>query len=265
MSQVVQMLFEGRAVRVQLAVIWALMLRETRTRYGKSKIGYVWALLEPVFQIAVFWMIFHLSGRSKAGMAVPVFLLTGFIPWGLFSNIVQRSVNAVDGNRALLTYPQVTPLDIIIARTMLETATTIVVMFILLGSFSFAGYPFEMHDLALVMEAFGALVVLGFGLGLCLSSMALYLPSTDKVVSFILRPMFFTTGIFFVANILPFWVQKLLLLNPMLNVIEYVRAGFFSSYKPQLASLAYPAGLGIIFMFFGLLIERYARRRIILS
>lgn len=255
----------SKAMRVQLAVIWALMLRETRTRYGKSKVGYIWAIVEPLFQIGIFWLLFHLRGSGVAGMSIPIFLLTGFLPWGLFSNIVQRSVSAVDGNRALLTYPQVTPLDIIIARTTLESATSIVVALVLLVSFALAGYSFEVHDPGLVLQSLGSLVTLGLGLGLCLSSMAVFLPSTGKVVGFIMRPLFFTSGLFFAANFLPFWVQKLLLLNPMLHVIEYIRAGFFSNYTPQLATLTYPFGLGVIFMAFGLLVERYSRNKIILS
>lgn len=241
------------------------MLRETRTRYGKTRIGYIWAILEPLVQISVFWMMFYMTGRSVAGMSVPIFFLTGFMPWGLFVNLVQRNINAVEGNRALLKYPQVKPLDLVLARTILEAATNIVALLILLGAFVLAGYPLEMHDIGLVMQSFGALILLGLGLGLCLSCVARYLASTDKVVGFLLRPLFWMSGLFFVANYLPFRMQKLLMLNPMLHVVEYMRAGFFASYKPQLATLTYPAALGVVLVFFGLLLERYTRKKIVLS
>jgi capsular polysaccharide transport system permease protein len=45
-------------------VIHALIIRETRTRFGDSRLGYGWALIEPVLHIALLWVIFCDSQNS---------------------------------------------------------------------------------------------------------------------------------------------------------------------------------------------------------
>ena len=45
------------AIAVQLRVIWALMLREIHTINGKSRLGYLWVLIQGVFNVAVFWAL----------------------------------------------------------------------------------------------------------------------------------------------------------------------------------------------------------------
>ena len=61
----------GRAVVVQWEVISAMVLRETLTRYGGSRIGYAWALVRPMATIGLFLFMFFLGRtRPMAGMDV---------------------------------------------------------------------------------------------------------------------------------------------------------------------------------------------------
>ena len=57
-----------RAAAVQGRVIFALMLREVRTRFGRTQVGYLWALLEPITYIATMTFVFDSVGRPpRAG------------------------------------------------------------------------------------------------------------------------------------------------------------------------------------------------------
>ncbi len=101
------------AVVIQARVIHALMLRETKTRYGKHKLGYLWALFEPVLQVMVFVILFTMGGHETvSGMPLVLFVLTGVTPFILFRNTMQQGLNAIDANRALLTFPQVKTFDL---------------------------------------------------------------------------------------------------------------------------------------------------------
>ncbi|MCF6194451.1 MAG: hypothetical protein L3J46_09000, partial [Kangiellaceae bacterium] len=77
------------ALKVQGRVISALTLRETRSRYGNSKLGYFWALFEPFAHVLVFIGIFTALGRAPPiGESTGLFILTGIMPWLLYSNVV---------------------------------------------------------------------------------------------------------------------------------------------------------------------------------
>src|SRR6202043_1597700 len=73
-------------LRTQLRVIHALIIRETRTRFGDSKLGYGWALLEPTAHILMLSLVFAvlMRGRPPIGGGFFIFYYTGIIPYHMF-------------------------------------------------------------------------------------------------------------------------------------------------------------------------------------
>ena len=64
------------ALTVQGRVIYALVLREVHTLYGNTRLGYLWAIIQTAFNIAVFWLFREFLGaHSRHGMGIGVFLL----------------------------------------------------------------------------------------------------------------------------------------------------------------------------------------------
>ena len=68
-------------LRTQLRVIHALIIRETRTRFGDAKLGYGWALLEPILHILMLSLVFAvmMRGRPPIGEEFFIFYYTGII------------------------------------------------------------------------------------------------------------------------------------------------------------------------------------------
>ena len=94
------------ALTVQGRVIYALVLREVHTLYGNTRLGYLWAIIQTAFNIAVFWLFREFLGaHSRHGMGIGVFLLCGFIAWHMVSDTLSRCMSAVRANQALLTFP----------------------------------------------------------------------------------------------------------------------------------------------------------------
>ena len=66
------------ALTVQGRVITALILREVHTLYGNTRLGYLWAIIQTAFNIAVFWLFREFLGaHAPHGMGMAVFLLCG--------------------------------------------------------------------------------------------------------------------------------------------------------------------------------------------
>ena len=122
------------ALTVQGRVITALILREVHTLYGNTRLGYLWAIIQTAFNIGVFWLFREsLGAHAPHGMGMAVFLLCGFIPWYMFRDTISRCVKAVSANQALLTFPQVTELDLMIARCIVVWGTQLVCAVIILS------------------------------------------------------------------------------------------------------------------------------------
>ena len=254
------------ALQGQLQVIHALILRETRTRFGAHQLGYIWALVEPLFWVLTFFGIFYFTGRSMPyGMDIVSFITTGIIPYHLFKETMARSQNAIQANISLLFYPQVHPLDLVIARVSLEVTILVTVFIIIMGAHSL--YYGELHIDSLLTVIVGMMLasLLGTSLGLFFSALSVYTKLVERVIPMLSRPLFFISGLFFTANELPAEARDILLWNPVLHCVEMVRDGWFPSYHAEHIDIAYVSFWILGFAYSGLVLERMARRRLELS
>ncbi|MCK5896027.1 MAG: ABC transporter permease [Cocleimonas sp.] len=241
-----------------------MILRETRTRYGKTRIGYLWALFEPLAHMLIFAAIFSFIGRSSPlGGSVAMLVLTGLFPYNLFSNLATQLMNAVDSNKVLLSYPHVTPFDVMVARTILEIATQIVV-------FSFVLIILVVQDLwdmrvGSVIDVIMVVLVgtaLGVGFGLINAVLAFKFPSYANIFGMIMRPMYFLSGIFFVVGYMSTDIQDIMYYNPVAHLIEWFRSAMYVGYESRFLSKPYLLGFTLTVVFFGLLLLRLVRHKI---
>lgn len=228
--------------RVRYMVILAMIFRETRTRFGRRKLGYLWALVEPSIHIGTFYGIFAARGMtSHNGMALTTFLITGILSWFLFNGTMGRLFQSIRGNKALLYFPQVMTIDLYLSRAILEFATMMAVFVLMLVGAFLWGDPIAVDDYMMLIMAFLGLWLLGLGLGMFFGSMISVDDGIERVVGPIFRIMYFTSGTFFVADDLPAALREILLWNPILHLIEFVRSGFFGNFESNVANANYAA------------------------
>lgn len=250
----------ARALVVQWEVVTALVLRETLTRYGDSSIGYIWALIRPMLTIGVFLMMAYLGRtREMAGMDLVGFFTTGLIAYDMVTFNLNQAANASKANRALLAYPRVRPVDTVIARVYLESATLVVVFAILMGLN--AVYLGELHVESWrgLLGAFGLGMWLGGSAGLVVCGLGTIWGTFHRVVDVMMRPLLFFSGVFYPGNALPPMIRDVLMYNPVLHVVELLRSAWFRGYESQFASPTYVAGWCVVLSVLGLMTERFAR------
>lgn len=108
-------------LKVMGAAFHALLMRELQTRFGRYRLGYLWAPLEVILQVLLFLIIFStIRERLVPGMDYSLFLVSGMVPFIMFRRIATRALTAVEGNRGLLVYSSLRHIDVIIARSFLE-------------------------------------------------------------------------------------------------------------------------------------------------
>ncbi len=121
-------------LQVMLASIHALLMRELQTRFGGYLLGYLWAPLEIIFQVAIYVIIFGtVMKRVLPGMEYPLFLLSGMIPFYMFQKNATRALGAVEANQGLLMYRSVQHIDVILARSFLEFLIYFFTFWLLMG------------------------------------------------------------------------------------------------------------------------------------
>lgn len=257
----------GRGAIIQLQVIYALLLRETRTRFGAHQLGYLWAVLEPVMWIGSFWAMYALARRQVPhGLDTAGFLATGICTYELFSRNATRVGDAINANRPLLFYPQVQPIDLIWARAALETLTTLAVFaLVMAGSALLNDQAVVVDDLLATLLGLVLAALLGAGLGLCLCMLGVLSNVVERLRGPLLRPVFWLSGLFYTLDDAPDAAAPYLLMNPVLHAVELVRDGWFTGYEsPQVSAFFVLCWILPLFAL-GLLLERVVRRRIELT
>lgn len=253
-----------RGYFTQLHVIHALILRETRTRFGNYSLGYIWALLEPMVGVGMFMAMFYLTDRiAPAGTDSVGFLCTGFLPYGIFSGAMNKAKTAVQSNLALLYYPQVHTLDLVAARCLLETVTVGIAFFLFMLLNSIYQQHFPMDSALKTLLGLGLAALLGTGIGLVFNSICVVFPTFDHFVGPLMRPLFWISGLFFSAHEVPAPVRELFLLNPVLHIVEITRDGWFQSYNYEYYSYSYVAYWILGVLSIGLLSEKMTRKYVL--
>ena len=245
---------------VMARVVFAVLLRETRTRFGRYRFGYLWAFLEPITHVAVFIAVFTALGRSTPiGNSLALFLITGVVPWLVFTHTVDRVAKAVDGNRALLMFPQVTRSDLMLARIILEAATKCVVFVVLCLLVRLFETRFTIERPLDVLAVLAFVILLGAGTGILTGVISAVFPTFERIFAAIRRPLYFASGVFFIADTLPPDARAWIGYNPLAHLIEWLRAAFFVGFESSFVDHRYAIACAVISVVLGLAAERAIR------
>lgn len=259
----------GRGLRFAITAhsrtIGALVMREALTRFGQSRIGYLWALIEPAVFIALFLVLrTYLDTTVPIGESVALFVMSGIVAARLVLSMVGKIGAAIQSNMPLLIYPLVQPLDTVLARCILETMTMIVVGVLFFGGLLLVADNASINDFVVFSQAVAAAMALGCCLGAFNSVFGTIVPAWMRIWGFASLPLFITSGAFFVPSTMPLEVQAIVWWNPILHIVEWFRMGIYLDYHPVLVP-AYPLGLAAVLMALAVVLERLYRMRIATS
>src|SRR5271166_3980862 len=93
-----------REVRQYRELLWFLTLRDIKLRYKQTALGVSWAVLQPLFTMAVFTIFFGKLGKMPSdGKPYALFVLAALLPWQLFAYALTQSSNSLVAEQRLIT------------------------------------------------------------------------------------------------------------------------------------------------------------------
>lgn len=251
----------ARKVRFQrLRVLFALMVREMQTNFGRSWGGYFWAIAEPLGGILLLSIAFGLALRSPPlGSSFLLFYASGYIPYNTYNYVSNAVTGAIRSNRGLLTYPVVTVLDAVLAKFLLSTLTMLVVGVLLyIIIFLSIDQPAQL-DYGVMALAFFLAALIGLGVGALNCVLFSFFPTWRSVWKILSRPKFIASGVLFLYEAVPAGLREVLWYNPVAHAIGLMRAGVFGGYHPQYVSVPYAVGISLgLFVIGAYLLRRHA-------
>lgn len=248
-------------------VVYALTMREIKTRFGTTKMGYFWAIAEPFSQVCILGFIFQLSGRTAiASIPIALFLSISILPFQfIFKKLLTQISAAVNANKALLSYQPVHPMDPVIARILIELALFLISYVVIMLFMLWFGFDAIPSDLLGLLGACALLAIFSIGLGLMACVAQSYYQDAKKIIDMLARPLFFISGIFFAGTSIPQQYWYLFSWNPIFQAIELSRDSFFAVYTTPIASWSYLTLCAVISFGLGLVLFYVNRQRFLTS
>jgi capsular polysaccharide transport system permease protein len=234
------------------------MLREAVQRLFSKRAAWTWLILEPLFHagyLAVLYTVVRV--HSVGGIDTVIWLLSGLMGFFLFSRTASQVGNALKANRALFSYRQVSPLDTMVSRAIVEGAIMTVLITFVFFIATLVGHPVSPDAPLTVLLASTCIWVIGFGWGVIDAVASDLVPEMGTVIDLISRPLYLISGIVFPLSLLPPTLSEWLMLNPLAHLIEAIRLGIAGHYHavPD-TNLAYPHAFALVLIFIGLLLLR---------
>ena len=244
--------------------VTALILREMSTTYGRSALGYLWAVLEPAAGIMLLTFIFSLAFRSpELGTNYPLFFASGMLPFMVFQDISQKTSVALRFSRALLFYPGVTFIDALLARIILNVMTQIMVSAIVLcGILQF--YQVDvLIDAPSIALGYAMAISLGIGIGTLNCFLLSLYPIWERTWAILTRPLFIISTVLFLFDSVPLPYRDWLWYNPLIHAVAATRQGIYATYDANFVSPTYTFAIAAITLMAGLLMLRKYNKKII--
>lgn len=191
------------------------------------------------------------------GIDVLIWLALGLQGYFLFRRTVVQMAGAVDSNRALFTYRQVTPVDTVLMRGVLEGVIMFAIIMVIFSGMALLGHDVVPLDpLGMIAALFG-LWLFGVAVGLNVSVLSELVPETRQIVNIIMMPLYFISGVMVPISGIPEPYRDWLLINPIVHGLDAAREGFSPYYHsvPNL-SLSYLYSVALVGITIGLMLHR---------
>lgn len=242
------------SLSIMLSVWQALFLREALARISGGRARWFWVFAEPIaHKVFIIFFMVVLRQRVVAGMDVLIWVTVGMLTFFMFRRPAAQGMEAINANQSMFAYRQVRPADTVIVRAALEGFLMLLIGMLVFSILALLNRNIMPEDPLMVIGAVFGMWLFGLGFALALSVPTELVEEIDKLVKFLMMPLYLISGVIFPISMVPYPFNEWLLFNPLLHGVEAARAGFSSSYHavPQL-DLGYLYQAAVLLIFIGL-------------
>lgn len=214
-------LFQNRRLIMRLAI------NDFKTKYVGSYLGIMWAFIQPVITVLVYWFVFGVglkSGPVNGDFPFVLWLIAGLVPWFFFQDALSG------GTGALMEYQYLVK-KIVFKISMLPVVKLISALFVHLFFIAFTiflygcyGYWPDLFDVQLLYYTLCNFVL---SLGICYAtcSIVIFFRDTTQIINVVLQVGVWMTPIMWNIQIIPERFRGLFNILPM----NYIVSGFRDS------------------------------------
>jgi ABC-type polysaccharide/polyol phosphate export permease len=232
-------------------LVMQLVRRDVLTRYKRSVLGIAWTLLNPLGMMIVLTLAFSRIFRFETQTNYAIFVLSGLLCWTFFSQTTTAAmVNLVWGGGLLnrIYIPRTSFAVAAIGTGLINTALALLPLILVMV---FTGAPLRASLLFLPVPIL-LLALFSLGLGLLISTLAVYFPDVAEMYQILLTAWLYLTPIIYPEEILPdalrAWIARL---NPMFHLVRLYRMPIIQGRLPTPEEMLWPVVISVAMLVVG--------------
>ena len=253
-------------------LLWNLTLRELRSKYRRSFLGWAWSLLNPLSNILIYSFVFGVVFGATAPIGEPsglnvyaLYLMCGILPWGFFALVTNLGMNALLSNASLVRKVSFARETLVISQVIFSFVQWSIEMLLLAAILIVAGSPI-IAWLPVVILVMLSLAIYGAGFAMALAAAAVFFRDLRYLWTILLQVMFFATPIIYTPDRLegklPGFIEFILKWNPMAVFIQTFRHMLYGGGSPHWGELLYVVVVSVAVFFAGWAVFSRLSRRV---
>ena len=196
-------------------------------RFTGNALGFAWALLGPLAQLALFALVFVHIFKSRlpgdVGYSYVAFLSLGMWPWFAFSEAVSRGTTTFTEHAGLLTKVAVPPWVLVAARVANAFLLHGLGFLLIAAVLRLTGQPLALQWLAAGLPSWAGLLVCAYACALGLAVLNVFARDLQQIVQYVLSASMFLSPILYSREMAPAAFANWLELNPLTGYVEAIR------------------------------------------
>jgi lipopolysaccharide transport system permease protein len=241
-------------------LFWFLVKRDIKTRYAQSVMGVGWAIIQPVFSMIIFTVVFgNIAKINSEGIPYPIFSYTALVPWTYFSSSLTDSSKSLISSKNLITKVYFPRLVIPIAPVLAKLIDFGISFLILIGMMVWFGI------MPSIWAAFIPILVLimmlaAAGVGMWLTALSIQYRDIQYGSSFFIQLLMYLSPVIYPASNVPDKFQLVYAMNPMVGVIEGFRSVLLGTHSMPWFYIGIGSASALILFISGALYFRHMER-----
>lgn len=205
-------------------IILRFIIQDFKTKYIGNGLGILWAFIQPLITICIFWFVFQIGFKSTPVSNVPFILwfITGIIPWFFITDSIINATNSIVENsflvKKIVFRVELLPVVKILAGLIVH----IFFVFFMFVMYIYYGYTPTIYWVQLIYYILVTVIFL-LMLSWFSSSIIIFLKDTGQIINMFVQFGFWATPIFWSYSILPSEYMWFVEFNPIFYIIEGYR------------------------------------------
>nr|WP_295277339.1 ABC transporter permease [uncultured Blautia sp.] len=240
-------------------MIISLVKRDLKGRYKGSVMGFLWTMINPLLQLAVYTFVFSVIMPSGVERFY-LFLFVALVPWLFFSTCLSTGTTVIFAQQEMVKkiyFPrQILPISFTISQFVNMLLSFVVIFIVLI----FSGIKFNFKALACLPVIMLVQFILCLGITFVVSALTVYLRDLEYILSIISMAWMYLTPILYPIENVPEAYRGICYINPMTSIIVAYRDILYSSKVPEMGTLVIAVFMGILLLAIGLVSFEHLQR-----